>query len=342
MRVYGIQKALVDTPVKEKAEPVAPQQKNERYVVTECYDIIRRMYEEPQISELCISSRAWIKLMYFIHLVGDYEISGFGRVQKINDMHVVTDFDILKQEVKQAYVESDADAVLDFIRRTPKEERSEWILDWHSHVNMGTSPSGTDWTNYGEMLKARLNKQFPAMIVNKSGSVTSYQIITAAKHSEIKVTRELPSDLTEEDYVAIYSECKEKVETLCRKAVVTTTYSYGKTTGSTWNSSYYNSNHSNYKGTGVGFQEKKSYPTYDSMDDYYDSLGGETQVGKRWWEQDEDEDDDVKAAQEAGYVIEAAEYCPECGNPVAEDDHEFISWGLCRDCIAEYKAQGFI
>lgn len=315
-----IQQAKQPTTVTTTAAP-------QKYEVTECYYTIKNMFAQPAITELYITAQAWTKLMCFIHLVGDYEISGFGRIQteEIPDgqRSVVTDFDIIKQEVKSAYVESDAQAVMDFLRKIPADQRNEWTLDWHSHVNMGTTPSGTDWTNYKAMLSARMQKQFPAMIVNKSGNVTAHQIITDAKHPEIKV-KVIIEDLTDEQFDSIYKECKEKVETLCRKAAVTT-YSYGGSYG--WNDSYY-------KGTGVGFQ--------NSAGSAKKSEKGPLNQ-KRWWEEDdEEEDEDVRLAEAAGYVFNDMDICPECGCVVEESDRDFKTWGICTHCLDDYKKEGIV
>jgi hypothetical protein len=199
-----------------------------QYQITECFNVLKNLWAQPEYTELVITNRAWYKLIAFINLIGDYEISGFGRVQTIPDttgklVNYVTDFDIIRQEVKEAYVEADADAVAEFILSLKPEERNEWTLDWHSHVNMGTSPSGTDWDNYAEMLRLRLGNQFPSMIVNKQGNITAQQIISDNRHTDIKVyvtTKELP----ETELVAIYKECKEKVQKLCTLAPKTTTY----------------------------------------------------------------------------------------------------------------------
>lgn len=291
-----------------------------KYPITECLGILKSMWAKPDYTELCISSRAWYKLVAFINLVGDYEISGFGRIQRLKcndgvDRDIVTDFDIIKQEVKSAYVESDEDAILAFLMKLPADQRNEWTLDWHSHVNMGTTPSGTDWTNYSDMLKARLGKQFPIMIVNKQGSITSYQIINDSRHEPIQVSvfqQQLPDAEIEE----LYNECKAKVEELCTRPTVTTTSSVGfARQNDTW----------------AGRQG------YDYDYDYYDSYG------KRWWEED---DEEVQAAKKKGYVFDeevpdevqtlVEDYsmcCAECGKPLNPQNLEEVNMGVCSECF---------
>lgn len=236
------------TNIKKASTQKAP----EKYPITECFNVLRSLWAKPEHEQLIITTHAWCKLMAYIHLIGDYEISGFGRIEQRQDkdgnpLTCITDFAILKQTVQGAYVESDADAVMDFIRRVPADQRDEWTLDWHSHVNMATSPSGTDWTNYTDMLTARMGKQFPAMIVNKKGEVTAHQIINETRHPSIKILVE-KTELDEQTLQELYAECKHNVETLCTKKHTT---------------SYYGANNK----TSVGYYSWKKQDDYDDDDD---------------------------------------------------------------------------
>lgn len=299
-----------------------------KYPITECFQLLKNMYTKPTYEELCITAKAWMKLNAFIHLVGDFEISGFGRIQKGEvdgkEMYLVTDFDIIKQEVKAAYVESDEDAVMEFIMKTPADQRGEWVLDWHSHVNMATSPSGTDWSNYSDMLKARMNQQFPAMIVNKKGDVTAYQIITDGRHTPIKMYIDT-SSISDDELWALYQECKEKVETRCTKA----TQQAATTKSSVWTGG-------TYRNSTVGYNTGYSYNYNDYDYDY-----GYGFHGNRWWDE---EDDEIAEAKRQGYVfdddksssrdtieVEAEPICEECG-AVLQTPNE-MSWGVCQECF---------
>jgi len=279
-----------------------------KYPICECFNIIKNMYTAPDYTQLVIEQRAWIKLMCFIHLIGDYEISGFGRIV---DGRVV-DFDILKQEVRGAYVEASDDAVIDFIRRTPADQRGEWILDWHSHVEMGTTPSGTDWTNYEDMLKARMGKQFPFMIVNKKQSVTCMQYISEQRHPDISIVLSIKEDVSESDMLAIYNECKEKVELLCKKYEAPVT---------TYVPSYINP------------KQATTWPHYqrnNRVDDYNDYYGWGNRYGE--W----DDDDEVAEAKRQGFVFDdELEYCSECGKVLDLEDPDQQTWGVCAECLGK-------
>lgn len=288
--------------VDEKPQQTRVENKVTPYPVIECYGKVVDLYREPEIKELTVTAEAWFKLMCLIHLVGDYEISGFARVQN----GFITDFDILKQEVREAHVQSSDDAVMDFIRRIPADQRTEWILDWHSHVNMGTTPSTTDWGNYEEMLSLRLGKQFPIMIVNKREEATCYQIISKNKHTEISLKRQeidVNKMTAEGTLQRIYAECKDLVEKNCTKI----SYSYNTVT--TYNSGYYN----NQGAWGWGKQDTKAEP-------------------RHYWDDIED-DDEVIAAVNKGYVFDEEPVCAECGQPLKSEYEQRM--GVCTKCFEE-------
>ena len=184
------------------------------YKVTECKNIIYNVFSEPKYKELRITKRAYIKLMCYINLVGDYEISGFGRIQN----GTIIDFKIPKQEVRAAYAECDADSILEFIRSLPREELSEWTLDWHSHVEMSPSPSGTDWNNYESMLNLRLGEQFPVMIVNKYQNYTLMNYISRFNTPDIDLIIN-DETITKAEIDKIYTEVKSDIETYCTKYI---------------------------------------------------------------------------------------------------------------------------
>lgn len=290
------------------------------YPVTECLQYLKNLYTQPTYKKLTITAYAWAKLMAFIHLVGDYEISGFGRIQDDK----VTDFDIIKQEVRSTYVESDADAVLDFIMNVPQDQRTEWTLDWHSHVEMGTTPSSTDWKNYYEMLQARQFKQFPAMIVNKKGNVTANQIICENKHTDITVYVET-TPLEESEIEKIYQICKDRVQHYCTKAIVTSSWSgYGATTGFTGrdydDDEYY-----------YGWQQKK---TSDST--INSSKEDEDKPRINMWDLSEAEIRKMEANgivfdYETGDAYEEDECCQECLKPLKTETE--LEYGVCFDCF---------
>lgn len=176
---------------------------------------------EPMYKELSFTRYAWTKMLTYAHLIGKYEITGFGRV--IDNQ--VVDVKILRQKVKEATVDCDVDAMMDFLMNIPPDQHGQWTLDWHSHVDMGAFASGTDTANYKEQFTARLKKQFPYIIINKRQECYCKCYVNPTTSTDIKVTIE-PSSLTKDEFLGIYNECKEDIENLCSK----TSYIYtGKT-----------------------------------------------------------------------------------------------------------------
>jgi len=299
------------------------------YPVTECLQFLKNMYTKPTYETLTITNYAWTKLMAYIHLVGDYEISGFGRIEGDK----ITDFEIIRQEVKSTYVESDADAVLEFIMKLPPEQRTEWTLDWHSHVNMGTTPSSTDWDNYSEMLIARQNKQFPAMIVNKSGNVTAYQIICDNRHTPISIKLDT-TPMAEQDIDTLYEHCKSNVQHFCTKAVTYTTSS--RTNASTYPADYnwYNNYYDNDEDWYDAWEKK-----YDSKKKEEEKLNTATEeirprvrdIDLSYAQQLKMEEDGYVFDEETGEAYSEDELCSECGKPLKTETE--MDYGICFECF---------
>lgn len=178
---------------------------------SDCLSTVMDLYYpiEPKFKSLTFTPQSWIKLQSYINLVGDYEITGFGRI--VDD--TIVDIKILKQKVKPAEVDCNIDSMVEFMKAIPKEEIGQWILDWHSHVEMGVFMSGTDSANYEAQYQARLKKQYPVMIVNKKHQVWCNNYINPDKlvPIEIKISQEKP---TREEIETLYNECYNEVSEL--------------------------------------------------------------------------------------------------------------------------------
>jgi len=207
------------------------------YTVTNCLGVLKELFfpTEPKYKELTFTQEAYAKLMCYIHLIGDYEITGFGRVVD----NKIVDVKILRQTVKSATVDCDVDAMNEFLMAIPKDQIGQWILDWHSHVEMGVFASGTDSDNYEEQWKARLNKQYPLIIVNKKQQVYARCYISPSRQTEMNIFIE-QEGLTKDRLIEIYNECAADIETFCQKyEKPTTTYQQKSMLGYNYNNRYY-------------------------------------------------------------------------------------------------------
>lgn len=207
-----------------KVKPTLVETKITPVVTDNCMSYLKNiLLSKNRITELVFSEYAWTKINCYINLVGDYEITGFGKVEN----GIIIDVCIIDQVVESAYVACDLDSMVDFMTSLPKEERGLWSLDWHSHVNMATSPSSTDEGNYDEQLSARLGKAFPFLIINKKEKMTCGFWLGNGKYSDIKVTVEDSGKLDESLLAYIYKICKKEIEEKCTKRTHVYNYNTG-------------------------------------------------------------------------------------------------------------------
>lgn len=280
---------------------------------------------EPKFKTLTITFKTWVKLMTYCHLVGDYEVTGFGRVVD----NKLIDVKILKQTIKSATVDCDTEAMAEFLMSIPKDQRGQWILDWHSHVKMGVFASGTDTANYKEQWEARLKEQFPYIIVNQMGQVYARDYIRPGRETEISFNIE-PDVITKEELKEIYETCKADVESLCSYAVTYTSrkdYDYSEYD---WSKYYgYSSKEKNNKlstsHSGKSCTVKKNDITSD-----YETKGDE-------WEEQSQQTlfEKLDSIDSSDYSTRYSsndedDFCCSCHTYLA--DAEEYDRGLCDDC----------
>lgn len=177
---------------------------------TNCYKKIMAKWEKPEVTEISISSEAYLKLLFIINLVGDHEVSGFG---KLVDNRIV-DWYIPKQVLGTLTADIDEEAMFEMCRDIPSKELKYYTVDFHSHNTVGTTPSSTDKESYELQAESRNYKQFIAMIVNKSESIWCKNVIQGNKFTDVKVTIE-PYDIPEDKAKEIFDECVAIVERNC-------------------------------------------------------------------------------------------------------------------------------
>lgn len=93
-----------------------------------------------------LTDRTAQAMRYAVESVGAFEVMGFGHTYLDGQDIVVDDILIPRHEVKAATVEMSTDVLANLVMQLAERDDSmlNWRLWWHSHVNMGTNPSGTD------------------------------------------------------------------------------------------------------------------------------------------------------------------------------------------------------
>jgi len=121
----------------------------------------------PALPTIYIDFMAKNKLDLYIGCC-DEEISGLGKVEKVNGKFFIKDIILLPQEVTSSSTDLDEKALDEFTLEMIEKGESllNYKLWWHSHVNMSTFWSGTDT---GTIEKFR-NGWFLSIVGNKSGS----------------------------------------------------------------------------------------------------------------------------------------------------------------------------
>lgn len=118
------------------------------------------------LNSALFTAEALFDMMAYTLSMKHHEICGIGRVQTDQaDIQYVSDIIILPQEVTGGTVNVTVEAMEAFFETIPEEQHPEWCFNWHSHVKMGVSPSGTDTDNYKGF--ADLFGMFMPFIVNQ-------------------------------------------------------------------------------------------------------------------------------------------------------------------------------
>lgn len=122
-----------------------------------------------------ITTEAYTKMRTLVNTT-DTEVGWYGFVTKVpglpNDVryYVIEDIVVYPQKVTGATVEQDDDKMFDFEMSLTTEQVNMKRFQGHSHVNMGTTPSGVDEQFYQDLL-TQVTDFFIILINNKSNSI---------------------------------------------------------------------------------------------------------------------------------------------------------------------------
>lgn len=139
------------------------------------------------------------------------ELGGFGRIVMTDNGNLeVTNIYLVKQRASGSTCELDADAIglLEYESRNDSGELALW---WHSHVDMGVSPSQQDIET---MNKMGSNGRCLMLVINRKGETTAQYTFAGDKNKMIPAaTITLTVEIVEAgvDKAAIKAEIAEKV-----------------------------------------------------------------------------------------------------------------------------------
>ena len=168
---------------------------------------------------ISITPRAW-RMMMLAARTKTLEVAGFAKA-RITDDGVIEVLDVIipPQDVGSAHADIDV-GQLDWLMSellARGEAPKDWFLHWHSHVNMGTSPSSIDQNTLFELAKQSQAGFAVGLVVNIRGEtngrvafkspVLPGQLVEQTLNVEVQ---EEPNPELEELVGAMMEQVKEK------------------------------------------------------------------------------------------------------------------------------------
>lgn len=151
-----------------------------------------------------IDAEAYLKMLLYIRDT-DIEIAWHGTVERnqAKNYYIIKDVFLYPQTITSVTVNTDQTEYNDWLQNIEDDDVFNNIrFQGHSHVNMGTTPSGTDLNMYNNFLQVLpKNDYYIFMIMNKSGSVNCFiydlakNLIYESKNIDIKIKTTTTTDL---------------------------------------------------------------------------------------------------------------------------------------------------
>lgn len=199
-------------------------------------DMLEEYIEQQNIIEptIYITPNAYIKMRMLVDK-SDKEIGWYGIVNEMPGLqatYIIEDIVVYPQRVTGVTVEQDEDRMFEFEMSLTTEQVNHKRFHGHSHVNMGTSPSGVDESFYQDLL-SQVTDYFIITITNKRNEYTTrfYDVANNILYEDI------PIHLIQDDgslYLDWYETNKEQVKehtytTTVTKPTITKTKPQAKT-----------------------------------------------------------------------------------------------------------------
>ena len=113
---------------------------------------------------LCFTTKAYTKMIALVNEF-DEEVAWHGLAERKGDGYLIYDIIIYPQKVTAATVVTDQEEYQNWLIQSPDEIINNIRMQGHSHVNMGTTPSGTDESLYKEIVKQLEGDMFYIFII---------------------------------------------------------------------------------------------------------------------------------------------------------------------------------
>lgn len=218
-----MKKQLINlNPVKEQVKEKLIEKYNETLFMNttkielklDIEDMLEEYIEQQNIVEptIYITPNAYIKMRMLVDK-SDKEIGWYGIVNEMPGLqatYIIEDIVVYPQRVTGVTVEQDEDRMFEFEMSLTTEQVNHKRFHGHSHVNMGTSPSGVDESFYQDLL-SQVTDYFIITITNKRNEYTTrfYDVANNILYTDV------PIQLMQDDgslYLDWYETNKEQVK----------------------------------------------------------------------------------------------------------------------------------
>ena len=155
-------------------------------------DIINEYIEQQHVVEptVYITPNAYIKMRMLVDKT-DKEVGWYGIVNELPGLeatYVIEDIIVYPQKITATTVEQDDDRMFEFEMSLTTEQVNHKRFHGHSHVNMGTSPSGVDESFYQDLL-SQVTDYFIITITNKKNEYTTrfYDVANNILYTDVPI-----------------------------------------------------------------------------------------------------------------------------------------------------------
>lgn len=187
-------------------------------------------------ARLYISAIAYLKMMLYVRDTST-EIAWHGTVKRHGkNIFQITDVMLYPQTVTGTTVTTEQDKYNEWIQNLDDDTHNSMRFQGHSHVNMATTPSGTDLTFYNDILQVLPNNDYYIfMIMNKLGNTTlliydlAENIIYENEDIEYSIVNDTQAQPLENGFTEILEDIATQKEDYCKTYTYTNTYpNYGQ------------------------------------------------------------------------------------------------------------------
>ena len=155
-------------------------------------DILNEYIEQQHLVEptVYITPNAYIKMRMLVDKT-DKEVGWYGIVNQMPGLeatYIIEDIIVYPQKVTGTTVEQDDDKMFEFEMSLTTDQVNHKRFHGHSHVNMGTTPSGVDENFYQDIL-SQVTDYFIITVTNKKNEYTTrfYDVLNNILYTEVPI-----------------------------------------------------------------------------------------------------------------------------------------------------------